>query len=242
MQKAGKFAGAVQIIKFNWPYYAVSLCTFFASVLIQFTSISPWLRYCFLAGGIVALYFTIASVLVSHWIYDRSDLYQLNWLAAIDTKPDSPVANVHAGLDETSHLLRLRYPRVESYDFFDARENTENSIERARKASLNASATPMVIGKPINASGTIFLILAAHEIRTEAARVDFFKGLSQSLLPGGRIVLVEHLRNLPNLLAFGHGFLHFLSDRTWRRSFNKSNLSVKNEFPITPFLRCYILQ
>lgn len=242
MQKTGKFDGAVKIIQFNWPYYAVSLVTFIASVLIQFTSISPWLRYYFLAGGIVALYFTMASILVSHWIYDRSDLYQLKWLAAIGANPDLPVANVHAGLDETSHLLRLRYPRVESYDFFDARENTENSIERARKASLNANAIPMQVGKTINASGTIFLILAAHEIRSETARVDFFKGLSQSLLPGGSIVLVEHLRNLPNLLAFGHGFLHFLSDRTWRRSFNKSSLSIKNEFSITPFLRCYILQ
>ncbi|MCE9598689.1 MAG: methyltransferase, partial [Spirochaetia bacterium] len=157
-------------------------------------------------------------------------------------KGKSNVANVHAGLDETSHLLRLRYSNVTSYDFFNSEENTENSIERARKAYANTDARNMHIGETIDTCEVIFLILAAHEIRKESSRVDFFKGLKKSLKRGGTIIVIEHLRNLANLLAFGHGFLHFLSDRTWRQSFRKANLDIKNEFSITPFLQCYILQ
>ena len=60
--------------------------------------------------------------------------------------------------------------------------------------------------------------------------------LRRRLAPHGRAVLVEHLRDWPNLIAFGPGFLHFLSRRTWLHTIAESRLRIVREFSITPFV------
>ena len=123
---------------------------------------------------------------------------------------------------------------------------TEPSIRRARR--LTPAAFPALPADP-NAlpleTGTLeaaFVIFAAHEIRDAEARLRFFRELHRVLAPGGRLLLVEHLRDAANFLAFGPGFLHFLPRGEWLRLAHASGFAIVREFGITPFVRVFLLE
>ena len=54
----------------------------------------------------------------------------------------------------------------------------------------------------------LFLLLAAHEIRNDEERVNFFKQLKNVLSPAGKIIVVEHQRDIYNFMAYN--FPYFL--------------------------------
>ena len=84
--------------------------------------------------------------------------------------------------------------------------------------------------------------VSAHEIRDENERVVFFEELKRSLKVNGKIVVTEHLRDVPNFLAYTIGFFHFHSKSSWMRTFRRANLKVLQEAKITPFLTTFVLQ
>jgi hypothetical protein len=59
----------------------------------------------------------------------------------------------------------------------------------------------------------IFVLLSAHEIRDRQERAIFFSRLKESLKSEGSIVVLEHLRDLPNFIAYTIGFFHFFSKK-----------------------------
>jgi SAM-dependent methyltransferase len=123
---------------------------------------------------------------------------------------------------------------------------TEPSIAVARQLARNAvPAEPADYRHLPLPKGTIdaaLLLLSAHELRSEAARSALFAELRRVLGPGGRVVVAEHLRDWTNFLAFGPGFLHFHSRRTWLRCFSRHRFDVHREFSITPFVRIFVLR
>jgi ubiquinone/menaquinone biosynthesis C-methylase UbiE len=156
--------------------------------------------------------------------------------------------NIHAGLDETSHLLLALFPSAEGkvLDIYDPREMTEPSIEQARRvAPASARAVPAdwrALPLPDNELDTAFLVFVAHELRRHEARVQLFRDLARVLRVGGEVVLVEHLRDWANFLVFGPGFLHFFSKRAWRRAAATAPLEVRTDFSMTPFVHVFLLR
>lgn len=85
-----------------------------------------------------------------------------------------------------------------------------------------------------------FVVFSAHEIRDPASRFRFFKELRRILKPSGRLLMVEHLREAWNFVAYGPGFLHFYSRSEWTRLAEDAGLSVEAERSLTPFGRCFV--
>jgi ubiquinone/menaquinone biosynthesis C-methylase UbiE len=241
------FRGVWNIIRFNRHFYITSACIIAVAIILSgFTSgVLP------LVINILVLLASITifiSLLVSWYVYDVSDLYQFKWIEDIKNNKDACIVNINAGFDETSTLLKQAFPNAELvvYDFYDSERHTEISIKRARKAYPPFPGTVSVktIHLPLadNYVDKIFIIFAAHEIRDEAERIIFFKELKRILKQNGQVIITEHLRDMPNFLAYNIGFFHFITRSSWQRVFLQSNFRILKEIKLTPFVSTFILE
>lgn len=241
--------GVRQIVRFNWPFYGLAAAALAIAPLIIMRVPLPGAARVLLyaATGLAGLW--VATSLVASWIvYDRSPLMRWDWLPrALGFLPGAWI-NIHAGLDESTPAVRALFGEGHGrvFDMFDPAETTEPSIAKARRLARNTvNAEPVDFHHLPVATGTVeaaLLLLSAHELRTDEARRALFTELRRVLGPGGRVVVAEHLRDVANFLAFGPGFLHFHSRRTWTRCFARTRFDIHAEFPITPFVRVFVLR
>jgi SAM-dependent methyltransferase len=244
--------GVRQIVRFNWPFYALAgSALLIAPPAIAHLPLPGAARLVLYAATGLAGLWVVTSLVASWIIYDRSPLMRWDWLPrALGFQPGAWI-NIHSGLDESTPALRALFGAEHGrvFDMFDPVQMTERSISRARPAEARTASEggPELVDfhrLPL-ANGTIeaaLLLLSAHELRTDQARMALFTELRRVLGPGGRVVVAEHLRNAANILAFGPGALHFHSRRTWTRCFSRTRFDIHAEFPITPFVRVFVLR
>ncbi|MEO1481696.1 MAG: hypothetical protein AAFU77_06285 [Myxococcota bacterium] len=84
--------------------------------------------------------------------------------------------------------------------------------------------------------------MSAHELREREPRAAVFRKARAALAPNGAIVVVEHLRDLPNALAYSIGVGHFLSRQDWERTFQRAELRLVEEHRHTPLVHTFVLQ
>jgi SAM-dependent methyltransferase len=245
MNTRGRYQGMLQILRFNCRFYAGALGLLIAAFFLAAHLSAPW-RMLLSTAALPALFWMCSSLLVSHYIYDRSPLYNLSWLADNLSQRPGKWLNIHAGLDEISPLVADLFPSAEGrvLDIYDPGEMTERSIAVARQTSGSKSESSPWAALPLP-TGTFdaaILMFTAHELRRAASRVQFFLELSRVLRKGGEIALVEHVRDWPNFLAFGPGFLHFFSLLSWRRTALAAGFEVRTEFRLTPFVEVLMLR
>lgn len=240
------FQGTWNIIRFNWHFYVLAFAAVVFLLLVK-NNLNTSFRF---ASNVVIVLITISTLIslaASCYIYDFSTLYQLSWLDNIHFNSTDNIVNINAGFDETSCLLKTKFPDVELFvfDFYDPKKHTEVSIKRARKAYLAFPNTQPVNTNHLpledNSADKIFAILSAHEIRNDDERISFFNELKRALKPTGKIFVTEHLRDTANFMAYNLGFFHFHSKNTWLKTFHRSGLNITNEIKITPFITTFIL-
>jgi hypothetical protein len=240
------FQGVYNIIRFNWHFYAVAGVGVVALIIsgIVLKNVTGWICI-FLAITIITT--SVISLLVSYYVYDASRLYNFTWMKEVVKENPRAIANVHAGFDETSLILKSMFPgsAIKVFDFYDPIKHTELSIERARRAYAPVEETIKITTSelPVAALSTdvIFNIFALHEIRNSSERLEFLKLQANALTTNGRIIVVEHLRDLPNFLAYNLGFFHFLPEYEWSDNFSRADLSIVKKFKINPFITAFIL-
>jgi ubiquinone/menaquinone biosynthesis C-methylase UbiE len=238
------FEGVSNIVRFNWHFYLIS-----AALIACLLGLNYWSsnQYQLLILIVAIIITTLTSLLVSFYVYDVSDLYQFKWLNQMKIKPGTNIINIHAGFDETSSLLNQRFPgsSLTVLDFYDPLLHTEVSIKRARKVYPPFKTTQSVSTSDLPLSDLyadyIFIIFSAHEIRNQQERNIFFNELKRITKSSGKIIVVEHLRNTSNFLAYNIGFFHFFSSKTWYNTFKKSGLNIHQEISINPFIKAFIL-
>jgi SAM-dependent methyltransferase len=239
------FQGIGNIIRFNWHFYFLAML--FIAVLWIAAVFNDNISNGLFSIVIIIMMVMLTSLIVSWYIYDYSDLYQLNWLDKY-MNASRDIVNINAGFDEFSALIQERFFKaaLTVFDFYDSLEQKEISIIRAQKAYPAFASTIKIPLKalPLNegACDVILLLFAAHEIRSDTARADFFKELGNGLKPNGKIIVVEHLRNVVNFSAYTLGCFHFFSLNKWMQTFEKAQLKLTAKEKITPFITIFILQ
>jgi SAM-dependent methyltransferase len=238
------FQGVNNIMRFNWPFYVLSFGFVLALICYSFFTDRD-LQLLLQIGATVFVLPIVASLAISFYVYDLSGLYNLNWLPNEDT--GKKILNINAGFDETSSLLQRRYPSADLMvlDFYDPQKHTEPSIKRARNTYPPYKGTKTITTGKIHLEkesvDTIYVVFAAHEIRDEEERIIFFKEIRRILKPKGQVVVAEHLRDLPNFLAYTLGFFHFLPMSSWTHTFSNSGFRISEQKKHTPFVNIFTL-
>ena len=245
MEERRKFQGVLNILSFNRHFYVIGLgilALLFASRLfIEWPDVIFWV--------IIAafLYGLIMPLIVSAYVYDFSGYYNFHWLKNVtkDEEGVKLIVNINAGFDETSFIIKNKFPQsdLKVFDFYNAKQHTEPAIKRARKVSLVYPDTRQIASDAIplndNTVDIVFLLSAVHEIRSHKEKVQFLKECYRLNKPGGKVIMVEHLRDFPNFLAFTVGFTHFFSRAAWKKAFEQAGFTSFRETKFTPFMSIF---
>ena len=246
----GRYAGVFNILRYNIHSYLASLCVLFGIALLLWLRLLPVFGDALLiAAALLTAFWTFSSLAASYYVYDYAGVTRWQWLPRHLLFRPHRWLNIHAGLDESTEPLKQFFPRSEYsvLDIYDPLEMTEPSIARARKAQSAALQTAVACkldSLPLadKERDTVFLLFAAHEIRQAARRVEFLKESSRVLANSGQLILVEHLRDWKNFVAFGPGFLHFHSRNEWLRNANEAGLTLEREVGVTPLVSCFVMR
>ena len=240
------FQGLLNVVRFNWQFFVIAVGASTVMSLISIFLPDIWQILVLLAASMI-LITTLISLLATYWVYDRSGLYAFKWLDQREESENGEILNINAGFDETSHLLAHKFPDAELSvcDFYDPALHTEVSIKRARLAyppypgtiKVKTHALPFEDDK----FDKVCAIFAAHEIRDQNERQQFFKELKRVTKPTGKIYVTEHLRDFNNFLAYTIGFLHFHSHQSWIQIFKGANLQLVQEQKTTALVSTFIL-
>lgn len=240
-----KFQGVLNILSFNRHFYVVGLIVLaiiiFSQLIIGWSTLILWI----IIG--LFLYGLLMPLLVSAYVYDFSKYYNFNWLNNIKNlnKNASNIVNINAGFDETSYILNEFFSQSELsvFDFYNKEKHTEPAIVRARKVSLEFPNTRQINSNNIpmkdKSVDIVFLLSAAHEIRQHNEKVAFLKECKRICKDQGQIIMVEHLRDLPNFLAFSIGFTHFFSKKAWIKAFKEAGITSISETKFTTFMSVF---
>ncbi len=246
--KRKRFQGVLNILSFNRHFYVFG-CTFLC-LLIASLFFVGWNMILFWAVIVSVLYGLIIPLIVSAYVYDYSGFYTFNWLKQyhFEDTSDKLNININAGFDETSYILKQLLPlsNLQVYDFYNPVAHTEPAIIRARNVSVIYPNTQIINTHSIplkeDTVNHIFFISALHEIRNHDERVQLLKECKRICKKDGKIIMVEHLRDFPNFLAFTIGFTHFFSRATWLKAFREAGFKPGSEVKFTPFMSIFYYQ
>ena len=245
MEKRRKFQGVLNILSFNRHFYILGLAVFALFFTCHF--LFEWPNLIFWLVTAAFLYGLFMPLIVSAYVYDYSGYYNFSWLHAFIQNPGKAalVVNINAGFDETSFIIKDKFAHSELkvFDFYNASQHTEPAIKKARKVSLFYPNTQLIESDNIplldRSADVIFLLSAVHEIRSQEEKVRFLAECHRLCKPGGQVIMVEHLRDFPNFLAFSVGFTHFFSRSVWKNAFKTAGFSSFRETKFTPFMSIF---
>ncbi len=243
--KRRRFQGVLNILSFNRHFYVFGLLVL-AILIVGLSLLKVPVLWTWIITG-AFFYGLIMPLLVSTFVYDFSGYYDFHWLKSLDLNPEKveQIVNINAGFDETSFILENKFPNAELnvFDFYNSKRHTEPAIVRARKVSMVYPNTRQIKSDEIplddRSVDIVFLLSAVHEIRSHSEKVVFLKECQRICKPSGKVITVEHLRDVPNFFAFSIGFTHFFSRKTWKRAFKESGFSTFNETKFTPFMSIF---
>lgn len=243
-----KFDRAFSLARYNWPLYVVCFFGAVIGFLLWVTPIAPApVKYVGLVGAIVATWYAVASFLAFQVMFDRPDFLSGEWLSSCVTQSPKTCVQLSVCVDETTLPISKVFPNAQyvELDLFDDSVMTEPAIARAKQeagGSASIVAKPDALPLSDDVSELTVVTLAAHEVRDAHKRKSLFLELSRITASNGQLIVAEHLRNIPALLAFGPGLFHFYPRATWVTLAKESQFKIESEFDITPFFHVFVLR
>lgn len=221
----------LKILRFNWPKYVLGVVLSLVCLVSASGQESGFGELALYVIATVTLFVMIASLLASWYVYDHCDVESFDWLGNfIDGDPQS-IVSVHVGYDDAERGLRMVFSeaRVTSSLF----RVTHTPWWRGRSlVRAVATAGPHHEAQETISSLTergerfdlVVLGFSAHEARDRGDRHLLLERSMALLSTGGTILLIEHLLDGPNLVAYGPGALHFQTKGSWLSDIESAGL------------------
>jgi hypothetical protein len=190
-------------------------------------------------AGAAAIAMTGSALFATWRVFGRDAPARWAWIAHVAAGSNRWL-NLTTGFDDSTERLRTTVPGAgTALDVFDPDRSHDPALRTAR-----AAFPPRGVAVPVGALSTavelgpvdvVFLLMSAHETHG-AERIGLLSAARQALAPGGRVVLVEHLRDRANILAFGPGAWHFSRRDDWLRSAAAANLELVDKVRLSPLV------
>lgn len=238
-------ADPLDVMGFNAAAFILGPTVAIAGAVVGLQLAMP-LRGLVLIGAAMAAILSAAAIIAVVWVFAWTARRRWAWVADTARSPRRWL-NVTTGFDDSSAWLLDRFPTADgaTLDLFDASRDQERPLLRARHRFTPAAASvpPDDIGLSV-ASGAydaVFLLMSAHEAHG-SDRAVLFDSATRALAPGGRVILVEHLHDLANTLAFGPGAQHFQTEATWSSTAQAAGLRLVSQVRHSPFVHGYVFE
>jgi hypothetical protein len=228
------FTHALTLARYNWPLYLVAISGAIAGTVVALNGHSHLaVRAAGAFGALIAIWYAAASFVAFHAMFDRSRLLGGSWLGELMSEPPDRCIQISVFLEATTLPITKVFPQAEVIllDLFRPELMTAPAVTRARQSAKATNAISSTIDSlPVEDgwSDATVITLAAHEIRLKSKREQLFHELQRVTVQSGSIIVVEHLRNIAALLAFGPGLFHFYPRREWIRLARQAKLSLKS--------------
>lgn len=238
---SGRLAGTRTIVRFNWPkFLLVPALATGAAIAASADAHVVVVGALVLAAGLGTVW-SVTSLAATWWVYDRTDLYAR---IGDGLAPVGPWLVVHAGFDESTAPLTAAIghgPVAVVALTTPARRGLRQArrVHRAVAGPASVSASDLH-GSPDASVDTAFVSLAVHEVRSVADQRELFAELRRVLVPGGRLVITEHLLGVATAAVYGPAAWHFRTGRTWLDRAAEQGLSLDSDDPITPFVHRFV--
>jgi hypothetical protein len=225
-------SGVGRVVRFNWPKYvaAFGALILLAALVASFDGLPRLLLILAILG---LCYGILGSLTATWWVYDhRSD--QL--LVELSRRHDHKRAwvLVHAGFDESrGRLDNLLGTPVATLDV-GPQMHLSRSLERA-VGLMGRPDRPAILGPETNIA-TAIVLFGIHELRKPGEPEALLRQLGGSLASVGRVLIVEHLRDVPNTLVYGPAVLHFGSKKRWSDAVHNAGLKVASTTRVAGFI------
>lgn len=237
-------ASPIDVLGFNVAPVVLAPISGVLALLAALAPLPVPVRIALAVGGVGAIVLTVAALATTWWVFERSSGRRWAWVMEQAGQPRRWL-NLTTGFDDSSATLR-RSLRGEgrSIDVVDPTLQLERPLLRARHrfpppgspvvpAALDAAIEP-------HSADVVFLLMAAHEAHGPA-RADLLRSAARAIAPGGRLILVEHLRDTANILAFGPGAWHFSPRDAWLATTREAGLRLVAETRLSPFVGGLVL-
>jgi SAM-dependent methyltransferase len=220
-------SGVGRVICFNWPKYVGALIT------LTVLGIAQTLANGLLRLGLVVLllgltYGIFASLVATWWAYDyrACEVYQA---IATGHRAGGSWLLVHAGLDESYGRLTEQIGEPAAIVDVGPPGTTSRSLKRAH-ALVGRTGVPISKVSDFKSASidTVVVLFGIHELRDPQQAVALLTEMRRITRPSGSILIIEHLRDVPNFSVYGPAILHFGSASQWKKAILSSSLRLRS--------------